>query len=294
MTRDMRKSISWDLSRVDLERIRHIGTEKARHRFRAALPDLIWNAAALEGNTFTLAEVRELLNGATVHGRTTEEEQQILALSEGYSLVDELVGKDEFQLNKANSDHVHAQVARHEAIESGHFRGEGSVQGGGTVRLTNGGYVDGIPQAELPGRWKLLMERLAEIQDPRVRALVYNAAATRTQYYFDGNKRTARLMMAGELMAHGFDAVNIPNSRRLEFNVALDELFQSNDATQLMAFTTSCAVPGAENPSSEQKPAHVRFSELRNMKLDLHGLAEHALNDEAAEPAEPRSNDFGI
>ena len=59
--------------------------ERARHRFRAQFPSLIWNAAALEGNTFTLPEVKTLLDGVTVGGRTTEEDDQILALSEGYS-----------------------------------------------------------------------------------------------------------------------------------------------------------------------------------------------------------------
>jgi len=43
-------------------------------------------------------------------------------------------------------------VARHEAIESGRFRGERTVQGGGTLRLMSGGYVDGVPQAERSGR----------------------------------------------------------------------------------------------------------------------------------------------
>ncbi|QAY60643.1 hypothetical protein ET475_12035 [Microbacterium protaetiae] len=69
-------------------------------------------------------------------------------------------------------------------------------------------------------------------------------AATRAQYYFDGNKRTARLLMSGELMAHGFDVVNIPHARRLEYNVALDEMFTTDDATTLLLFLTSCALPG--------------------------------------------------
>jgi len=269
--------ISWDPSQIDLTMIRHVGIEKARHRFRAALPDLIWNAAALEGNTFTLPEVRTLLDGTTVQGKKLEEEQQILALSEGYSLVDEMVGEGSFRLDKATSDAVHALIARHEAIESGHFRGEGSVLGGGSVRLSTGGYVDGTPQEELRDRWQLLMEYLQETTEPRMRALVYNAAATRTQYYFDGNKRTARLMMAGELMSHGFDVVNIPNSRRLEFNVALDELFSTDDATTLMAFTVSCALPGAAQPeesSRKPSPPASQFAELRGMKLDRYGQGD--------------------
>jgi len=51
-------------------------------RFRAALPELIWNTAALEGNTYTLPEVRTLLEGASVGGRSLQETEQILALRE--------------------------------------------------------------------------------------------------------------------------------------------------------------------------------------------------------------------
>lgn len=234
--------ISWDISQVDLSLIQFSSVERARHRFRASFPDLIWNAAALEGNTFTLPEVRTLLDGATVGGHRVEEEKQILALSEGYSLVDELVGAGEFRLDKVTSDRIHGLVAEHEAIESGHFRGEGSVSGGGSVRLANGGYMDGTPIEELPGRWNDLTECVNGLDDPRERALAFSASATRTQFYFDGNKRTSRLMMTGILLSNGFDTVNIPNSRRLEFNQALDALFTDDDATELMSFTASCAL----------------------------------------------------
>lgn len=234
--------VFWDPASIDVTQIRQVGLEKARHRFRAAIPDLIWNAAALEGNTFTLPEVRTLLDGVTVSGRRIQEERQILALSEGYSLIDDLVGAGTFVLDKATSDRVHALLARHEAIESGHFRGEGSVRGGGSVRLAAGGSVDGVPPEQLAERWEHLMDYLADTMDPRVRALIFNASATRTQYYFDGNKRTARLMMTGALMSEGFDSVNVPHARRLEYNLALDELFTSDDATSLIAFTASCAL----------------------------------------------------
>ena len=87
------------------------------------------------------------------------------------------------------------------------------------------------------------MDYLGDVamSDPRLRALVYNASVTRSQFYFDGDKRTARLMMAGELMANGYDSVHIPYVRLLEFNLALDELFSTDDATTLMAFTADCA-----------------------------------------------------
>lgn len=54
---------------VDLTDIQPSGRDRARARLRAALPELIWNDAALEGNNFTLPEVRTLLDGVTVGGK---------------------------------------------------------------------------------------------------------------------------------------------------------------------------------------------------------------------------------
>jgi hypothetical protein len=87
-----------------------------------------------------------------------------------------------------------------------------------------------------------MLDGLAEIEDVRIRALVYFASATRTQLYFDGNKRTARLMMVGELMSHGFEPVSVPFARQLEFHTALDHMFTTDDATPLLAFLGTCTI----------------------------------------------------
>ncbi|HJT90684.1 MAG TPA: hypothetical protein VJ777_01905, partial [Mycobacterium sp.] len=194
--------ITW--SEFSVESIKPSTTERARARFRAHLPELIWNTAALEGNTFTLPEVRTLLEGVTVQGHKIDEQAQILDLSNAYNHLDDLLATGTFSLSKEVSDHFNGLVAVNEAIESGHFRGEGAANGGGNVQLSNGGYVQGDPHGEggelLRQNFEDLTTFLDTIDDPRVRALIYFASAARRQYYFDGNKRTARLMMAGELM----------------------------------------------------------------------------------------------
>lgn len=240
-------AISWDESKIDVEGIHRSSVDRARARFRAQLPELIWNAAALEGNTYTLPEVRTLLEGVTVGGKRVEEAEQILDLSEAYSRLDEMVGAGTFRLDKATSDELHAIVARHEALDAGRFRGEGSATGGGHVRLSDGTRVEGVPTGKAGANLRrratdLLTYIENEESDPRMQALVYFAAGTRTQFYFDGNKRTARLMMTGHLMSSGFDAVSVPAARRLEFNQALDVLFATDDATTLMAFLATCTL----------------------------------------------------
>lgn len=236
--------LTWGSFEVDA--IKPSSIERARHRFRAHLPELIWNTAALEGNNFTLPEIRTLLEGVTVGGKRMDDEQQIIALSEAYNRLDEMVGSGQFSLKKEVSDELHELVARHEALDAGRFRGEGQATGGGTVRLANGGVVEGTPHGEggilLREHFDSLIEYLAGVDDHRQRALVYFASATRRQFYFDGNKRTARLMMTGELMSSGYDIISVPYSRRLEFNEALDKLFADDDATVLLNFLSTCTL----------------------------------------------------
>lgn len=133
--------VCWDETTFD--EIPHSSVERVRSRYRHSLPELIWNTAALEGNTFTLPEVRTLLDGVTVGGRPIGDAHQILALRDAFQDLDLTVGDGTFVLSKPIGDRLHGIVAVHEAIESGHFRGEGRVQGGGTVRLSNGGVVVG-------------------------------------------------------------------------------------------------------------------------------------------------------
>lgn len=237
--------VSW--TNFDVEQIKRVEPGRSRYRFISHLPDLIWNAAALEGNLFTLPEVKTLLEGVTVGGKRLFDEEQILALSAAYNRLDELIRYETFCLSKKVSDELHSLLALHEASEAGHFRGEGTVQGGGTVSLAGGGSVAGTDHGKggrlLTEHFDRLIEYLQTIQDPRRRSLIYFVAATRRQFYFDGNKRTARLMMTGELMSHGYDIVSVPYSRSLEYNNALDILFKNNDASEFLRFLGTCAIP---------------------------------------------------
>lgn len=241
--------IDWDWSGVDLTVIggRNDSSmvERSLARFRANLAVLIWDAARLEGNNFTLPEVQTLLDGVTVEGKKIEDQQQVLALNEAYKQLERLVRTGDFMLTKQVSDELHRLVARHEAIGSGGFRGEGPVNGGGSVRLSSGGVVDGREHGQggllLIEAFNDLMDYLGGVDDPRQRALLYAASATRHQFYFDGNKRTAKLMASGILMSAGFSAISVPYSRLYEQNVSLDRLFSTDDATSYMNLLADCA-----------------------------------------------------
>ena len=73
----------------DVDKIRPSSTERSRHRFRAHLPEPIWNTAALEGNNFTLPEVKTLLEGVTVGGK---QEPDLSAHSDTAQEIQDIIG----------------------------------------------------------------------------------------------------------------------------------------------------------------------------------------------------------
>lgn len=101
--------------------------ERAVWRYRHSLPEFVWDAAVLEGNPFTFPEVQALMDGVTVGGRKLSDERQVANLAESARDLERLVESEEFRLDKPTSDGLHFLIARDEALESGHFRGEGSL-----------------------------------------------------------------------------------------------------------------------------------------------------------------------
>jgi hypothetical protein len=239
---------AWDSSAVPWNAMPPMDVPRAVARFEGQLAGHVWDAAALEGNPYTLPEVQTLLEGVTVGGRRLEDEQQVLALAKSTRMLHDMVQDGTFAADKEISDRLHGVVAPHEAIEAGHFRGEGLVRGGGTVNLGEAGtfYATGCEDGgeELRVEYTRGLAYLSAIEDPVERAVAYFCFGTRHQFYFDGNKRTSRLLMNGILMSSGHDAISIPFSRRLEFNQSLVVLYADANATPLMQFIVDCRPEG--------------------------------------------------
>jgi len=126
------------------------------------------------------------------------------------------------------------------------FRGEGALQSGQiTVALGEFGHST-LPPTE-PGAPPLnavfsvglaAMEREGLV--PLERGLAFFLFGALQQFFVDGNKRTARFMMNGILMAHGIDAISVPAARKLEFNEKMRRFYVSKEGSEMMQFLVSC------------------------------------------------------
>lgn len=153
----------------------------------------------------------------------------MLALTEASEQLVELVRSGRFRLNAATSDHLHRYVGQAEVLEAGTRRGEGTIgyTGGATVNLRGGGRYTGYDVEDAREAARVIEERLATDPHPVSRAINYAAAASYAQFYGDANKRTARYMMNGELLRHGFDAIEVPIREAETYHESLAETFRT-------------------------------------------------------------------
>ena len=250
---------SWNRGSIPRE-LPRASIERTAFRFARMLPEYVWDAGVLEGNPFTFPEVKTLLDGVTVGGRKLSDQEQILNLAQSSKYLLELVRRQEFRLDKGTFCAVHAHVARNEALEWGHFRGEGAeTRYTPDVALGERGRY--TPPPTEPGAERLnaiFSKGLAALQEsvpnPFERATAFFLFGSLQQFFFDGNKRTSRFMMNGALMTQGIDAVSIPAVRAAEFNSKMVDFYTTRDATQMMGFVLEC---------------HPEFSRIRELNPEL-------------------------
>lgn len=217
-------------------------------RFQRMLPEFVWDAGVLEGNPFTFPEVKTLLEGITVGGRKLSDQEQILNLAESSKVLLAMVRADKFILDKSIFCELHSIIARNEALEWGHFRGEGQetnytpdVGLGECGRYTPLPTVKDAP--ELNKAFNQALDVLNKhVSKPFEKALVFFLHGALQQYFFDGNKRTSRAMMNGILMSNGIDAISVPAASIQEFNEKMVQFYLAKDATIMVEFLT-CLLP---------------------------------------------------
>lgn len=231
---------------ADLGRFRPRGTQRALARYAERRADFAFASAYLEGNTFTLPEVYTLLDGTTPDGKDASDADQLLDLSEASEALATRIEDDAFALDLEISDDLNRIIARHEALDAGIRRTRSQTNPDGRSATVNiqGDAFEGMDKLTLAAAEPVLLERSAAIDHPVLRAANYAAMASYSQMYLDGNKRTARYMMDGEMMRSGFDAVAIPAARRREYQDALSDMFRTTDCSPYALFLLDVAHRG--------------------------------------------------
>lgn len=215
--------------------------ERALFRVVRLFPEFVWDTTSLEGNPFTFPEVKTLLEGITIGGHRLEDESQVINQSKSWKRLVDMVRNNEFELSKACLSELNGIVAREEALQWGVFR-DGQVTIAGTKF---------VPPAhtELDAIFERGTDYIGRIASPLERGMAFCLFGALNQFFYDGNKRTSRLMMNGILLKDGFDAISVPAARRLEYNEKMVRFYDSLDGTEMISFLIKCSTFDLPEPS---------------------------------------------
>jgi Fic family protein len=193
------------------------------------LPDVVFNMASLEGNPFTYPEVQTLLEGITIGGHKLSDEQQILNIRNGWNYLFDLVIKKDIEIDVSKFNELNDIVAKDEALFSGKFR-DGQVRIAGTDFMPpKAEELDSVFKQELPE----IIKRCKSKIDLAFEIFLWGAL---NQFYYDGNKRTSRLIANLILISNGQGMFNIKVKDRLEFNTLMVEFYNTREAEEIFQF----------------------------------------------------------
>ena len=201
--------------------------------------DFIYNTSALEGNAMTYPEVQTLLEGITVGGHKLSDEQQILNQNRSVNLFLEMIKNNEFHLNKETFLKLHSKVAFEEALAWGEFRKSGVNIGGTEYQPPLAGDLDDIFEAGI--------KELKKIKHPIVRAVTAFLFGAKCQFFYDGNKRTSRLIMNGVLLDSGYPILNIKAKDKLEFNKQMINFYDGKNINSTIKYLLAYYVQKNKN-----------------------------------------------
>ena len=185
--------------------------------------ELVYNMTKLEGNPYTYSEVKTLLDGITVGGRKLSDQEQVLRVSHAWEELRSQIAQNTFTLTKENFIHFNQIVAENEALMVGSFRTGQVYDDIFTQRLNDFHQLD--LNTHDKAFWLFLQ-------------------CARHQFFYDGNKRTAQLMMNGFLLTNGLAVVSIPARLKRSYDRKMTRFYDTNKMEPMMNFLRKLAASG--------------------------------------------------
>ncbi|MDQ1340866.1 MAG: hypothetical protein QG567_2024 [Campylobacterota bacterium] len=245
--------------------MKYIGVVRAIFIANKMKEELVYNMAKSEGNSLSFAETASVMQGISVGGKKMYELRQIEHIKAGWDEIISQVKNGSFEVSKENFIHINTIVAEDDNNELGGFRNL-------PVRIGGTKWMPPLPML-LNDSFKSMLEVFNNENlaiEERVCNLFLESA--RSQFFADGNKRTAQLIMNGVLMQRGYSLFSISPEEDAEYKEKLVAFYESGDAEEIKEFMGKLAAQ-----------IDLRFDNLFEQKLNI--LEDDGLSDEQREDA---------
>ena len=199
------------------------------------LPELVADSTNLEGCNYTIPEIQTLLQNITVGGKSLTDNTIAQNQCNAWKKLVLDLKKDQASISLDYLLQLHAEIAKEEALAWGEFRSSQVYIAGTEYTPPTFDKIEKLI--------KQLFESLNNIADINKKATHLFLQIARIQPFFDGNKRTGRMMMNCLLITNGLTAINLPASRQLEFNTKMQQFYIDNNESEMHEFLLSCRNP---------------------------------------------------
>lgn len=228
---------AWEDLSAEYSHIVPPGVARAVGRFRARQGEAIYGDAALEGISYTLPEIVEVIGGTHVPGHTEGEELQVTDMKRASDYLLGIVGEAPLEPSRTLSDELHMFISLSLSIPTHLFRGAQRLRyDGPLVRLGQGRLFQALDARLTDEALSAGLPRILQIEHPLVRGATWAAFAAYQQFYFDGNKRSGRYVMNAVAMSHGYDAILIPAREKAAYENQVVEALKTDDLTDHIRF----------------------------------------------------------
>ena len=204
--------------------------------------DFIYNTTALEGNTYTYAETETLLSGVTIGGHTIKEENEILNQKKAWEFT--LNNSFQKQKNKLTENlikDIHWRVGKDTIVNPGQYR-TGRVKIGGTK------YIPPKTNQEIKNLIDIFLNDFNNLKEEIcLKAIILHFVIALIQPFFDGNKRTARLLMNFILLQNNYPLFSIPVKIRQEYIESMLYGYENLDLNKLIKLLSELMIGNLED-----------------------------------------------
>ena len=221
----------------------HLSPEQSLFLAKKKWDENVYCGMKMENRAVTFPQTQTILNGVNVPNVQLDDIQAILNMRDAWK----------FLLSTINEEvtfeywcKLNEYIARNEALEWGKLRT-------GSVGISGTDYESPIPTKEktIEELENILFASNASATDKALEAFTWGA---RGQFFWDGNKRTARLMASGILLNAGIGVFNIRATDILEFNTRMLKFYDTGNADHVLPFLAEkCVVYEALDDAYCQK-----------------------------------------
>ena len=164
------------------------------------LVDYIWKSANLEGIGVTFPETQTIVEGISVQGKSIDDINSIVQLKHGWQMVFDTI---DTPLDLTYIKKLHLIIGRMTVINSGSLRMD-------EVRIAGSIYIPPVPVQNKVE--EAISSILSSNREWTERALDLMLYLTKSQLFYDGNKRIAMLAANKLLIQHGCGVLSVSRS----------------------------------------------------------------------------------